>query len=654
MADEITENIFLVNAPAGSGKTTKIRSMVELHLRENPTNNILCITYTNRAAEELGRDIDNTHAFFGTIHSFIDSFIKSFFSHKEVIDLYWEKYQDRIKERIDNVKKDEHIMKGNNHYIEKHKKLDMETVRENIHFISYNEAPFTSLYTGALSHDDLISFTRILIDKFPVIKRKISDKYQLIFIDEYQDTSTDVLHIFYESMKDECGKLYLLGDKMQQIYSNYDGNFEKEFSHLNRSFKLDTNYRATPQIVSILNNIYNDKDYKQVPYKKNLDMDMDYSPEFVIAASPEKSLEKRRIEYPYGLVLCLLNRDKFNRIGAAGLYDTVSNIEKYSLGGKYSVVDVLTTIDEMNPDKLFELLFLFVRLEKLYKAKMYGKILSTIKAKKSILNVPIYTIRKHADKKSVKQKLEIIFKAFDAKDKSIKDFLIVLQQGYFVRSDDENNYLMEILGDKEYESVLAVPVQEIQNLASYLEQPRISTQHGVKGESHNTVFFVMSDSTRKPYVHMTQFLKFWSKYSIDLSGIEEFYYQYKQMINNIESIIGVKPSQMKAADYNKCSAKIYLYIDNFAKKYPKNDYYHGLLKEHFDIYLQRKNCTAVKQCLKENQVYGVLSAYRLFYVGCSRARKNLTIISNSKDIDAFKTDLIKKCKNVGFVIISEE
>lgn len=57
MADEVNENIFLVNAPAGSGKTTWIRQQVESYLLRNPKDNILCITYTNRAAEELGRDL---------------------------------------------------------------------------------------------------------------------------------------------------------------------------------------------------------------------------------------------------------------------------------------------------------------------------------------------------------------------------------------------------------------------------------------------------------------------------------------------------------------------------------------------------------------------------------------------------------------------
>lgn len=96
MADEVNENIFLVNAPAGSGKTTWIRQQVESYLLRNPKDNILCITYTNRAAEELGRDLEQSRVYFGTIHSFINDFIGSFFSHKEIIDLYCKNVMERF------------------------------------------------------------------------------------------------------------------------------------------------------------------------------------------------------------------------------------------------------------------------------------------------------------------------------------------------------------------------------------------------------------------------------------------------------------------------------------------------------------------------------------------------------------------------------
>ena len=63
MVNGVVQNIYLVNAPAGSGKTTWIRKEVENHLLHNPNDNVLCITFTNRAAEELGRDIESKRVF---------------------------------------------------------------------------------------------------------------------------------------------------------------------------------------------------------------------------------------------------------------------------------------------------------------------------------------------------------------------------------------------------------------------------------------------------------------------------------------------------------------------------------------------------------------------------------------------------------------
>lgn len=284
MADEVNENIFLVNAPAGSGKTTWIRQQVESYLLRNPKDNILCITYTNRAAEELGRDLEQSRVYFGTIHSFINDFIGSFFSHKEIIDLYWEVYETQIIERIKNTEQKETWTEGAERYKEKYGSLDLDTVRSNINKISYNETPFNSLLYGGLGHNDLITFTKLAVDRFPIIKKKISDKYQLIFIDEYQDTSAEVLHIFYTSLVGKKSKLYLLGDKMQQIYKNYNGEFEEKLETFNRSVNLSINYRTTPKIVDILNYIYNDEALKQCPYEKNSNDTMAFSPKVLIVS----------------------------------------------------------------------------------------------------------------------------------------------------------------------------------------------------------------------------------------------------------------------------------------------------------------------------------------------------------------------------------
>ena len=89
--------------------------------------------------------------------------------------------------------------------------------------------------------------------------RKISDKYNYIFIDEYQDTSAYILDIFYDAVVNkENIQLYLLGDRMQQIYRNYDGSFEEKLREFDTSQRLVVNHRSIGKIISILNNIYYD------------------------------------------------------------------------------------------------------------------------------------------------------------------------------------------------------------------------------------------------------------------------------------------------------------------------------------------------------------------------------------------------------------
>ena len=61
MAGEIAKNKHLINAPAGSGKTTNIRTRLKSICLKEPKSKILCITYTNRAADELKKDLDSAN-----------------------------------------------------------------------------------------------------------------------------------------------------------------------------------------------------------------------------------------------------------------------------------------------------------------------------------------------------------------------------------------------------------------------------------------------------------------------------------------------------------------------------------------------------------------------------------------------------------------
>ena len=647
MADAIVENLFLVNAPAGSGKTTWIRKNVRKYLLQNPNDNVLCITYTNRAAEELGKDVDSNRVYFGTIHSFINDFIGSFFSHESILELYWEVYKNQIVERIENVSQNGNWAESNMRYIEKYGGLTPEIVRSNITMISYNQAPFNSLYRGALGHDDLISFTRLAVERFPVIKKKISDKYQVVFIDEYQDTATDVLQIFYTSMIGKKSKLYLLGDKMQQIYRNYNGEFETYFNIFNKSINLSVNYRTTPKIVSILNKIYNDECYKQTAYEKNKDEDMDFLPEVRIVTDIEKNVSELMEQYKDSLILYLSNKSRFYNIGVGELYDAYSGMEKYSFGKKYNAVDVLTKEEIRENDALLSFLFTVNIIVDYFTKEFYGEVFRIIRKAGTYFNCEKFIIRKHIDKHLVKDKLDDIVALYNELSTTVDDFLSLCVEKKYIREE----FYSAVVEENDYQLVKNVKVQEVKVLADYMSDPKISTQHGVKGESHDTVVFVADNSRSNPVVHMSKFFEMWSNIDITLSEFDAFYYIYSQMLNQIENKIGMKCSQLKADTYISVASIIDEELQAFTKKNETNPYYIQLLKVKMDKYFGKKNVTNVKECLKEGTVYGPLCAYRLFYVGCSRAKRNLVIMINKKDIEGFEDKLRNKLMITGFNVL---
>lgn len=639
-------NTFLINAPAGSGKTTKIRNMLKAITMENPAFKVLCITYTNRAADELKKDLDNSNITVCTIHSYINDLISPFFSESSVIELYWAIFGSKIEERIANIANDERINSSNNHYLEKYGNLSRETVKENLTCLSYGETPFTSLYTGKLSHDDLLMFAYKLIEKHPIILRKIYSKFNYIFIDEYQDTSAYVLKLFYKAVKDKNNvSLYLLGDRMQQIYQNYDGSFEAEFKTFDFTEKLDINHRSVPNIISILNKIYNDKDYNQKASAANLELKPEISPQVIITKEPKRAVKILQDSYPEILTLYLMNREKYEEIGAARLYTCFNNMETYSFGRKYSPADVLSDLSDDNPDPLMKLLFLIFTIAQLYKNENFGSIISKCKKQNKYFNAYIFKIKKHADKAILKEKLDKLAKIYYDNQSTIKNVLDKLCELELIKSET----LKDLVENPEYTTVFDVPISEVDNLAKYLNTPTISTQHGVKGESHTSVIFVANNSNTTPNVRMYEFFELWSTVNFSLTEFEEFYYSYLSDIKEIESQIGMKISDLRRETHLVNIAIIKKACTLALEKY-KNSIFESICKDDIDTYISNSTLNNAKKLFKKTTIEGILTAYKLFYVGCSRARKNLLVVVDESKIKNYREKFIKKCEDVGFEV----
>lgn len=650
MAGKIKNNKHLINAPAGSGKTTYIRNELKSICLNNPESRILCITYTNRAADELKKNLEGANITVSTIHSYINDLISPFYSHKEVLDLYWEIYVEKIKNRIKNVINDENIKKSNQYYIEKYGELTEKAVQENISELSYGETPFTSLYTGKLSHDDLLMFANKLIKRYPILLRKIGDKYNYIFIDEYQDTSAYVLDIFYDAVENrENIQIYLFGDRMQQIYKNYDGSFEERLKKFDTSDQLGTNFRSIGKIVSILNNIYNDASFKQYSTENNIDVVPDIMPQVIISSNTQECIYELQKEFPEILTLYLMNKEKYQEIGAQNLYNAYENMEKYSFGRKYSPTDILSDMSSDNPDILMKFLFLLNNIMSFYANENYGMVISLCKKESKYFDSSQFKIKKHTDKQRIKSKFDKIQAEYEKEGCLIRDIVECLFANGFIPEAVKNDFEEST----EYQSVLDIKIIEVKNLARYLNMPHISTQHGVKGESHSSVIFMASDNNSTPNVRMYPFFELWSNLEFSLPQFETLFYSYNRMIEKVEAELGMKISELTAETHNKSEknkAILVRYSNEVLEKYQGNILFDALCKDDFISYLAKQNVGNAKKIFKITKMEGILTAYKLFYVGCSRARKNLIVVVDAYKVNGFKEAFMNKMKEIGFSV----
>lgn len=411
---------------------------------------------------------------------------------------------------------------------------------------------------------------------------------------------------------------------------------------------MTTNYRSAKNIVDILNNIYNDPALVQNSSEKMRSAKSDFDPRIIISHSIQAEIESLRKSDSDTLILYLFNRERFSDIDAINLYNAFDKMEKYSFGKAVSAVDVLTTHYEDNPDSLLKVLFCIVELLRLYKAQQYGSIIQILKGNKSVFSKDSWNIKTHNDKETVFNSIKQVFNIMESKDKTIADLIICLADAHLLNEA----YLSGIVDDDDYKLAELVPVIEVVHVADYLCNPRVSTQHGVKGESHDSVVFVAEDSSGDPRVAMYRFFEMWGQIQISAKMLNRFYYDFAAEVGNIQRSIGIKVSDLKkdtyAANEEMIKAKLHTVFD----KFKDDSYFQFIYGADYESYFSKPGVTKVKDCLKDNAVYGILSAYKLFYVGCSRARKNLTILLDSSKIQGNFELQKKRFEEMGFQVIS--
>ena len=278
----------------------------------------------------------------------------------------------------------------------------------------------------------------------------------------------------------------------------------------------------------------------------------------------------------------------------------------------------------------------------------YGNLIFQCKKYKKYFNTSVNSITTHNDKLRIQDLWAKTFGIFNNSTKSIGELIKYLTDNQIIA----DSCLDRINPNQEYDKIFDVSVFEVQALYKYLKEPHISTQHGVKGESHDTVVFVATDSCSEPIVHMYKFFEVWAKTNFSLNEFESFYYSYARFISDIHNTIGIKSNDLNKELHQVHKEYLIQQSEKILSEFKGTELFEKIARNIYDDYLDKQTVGNAKKCFKDSTVYGVLSAYRLFYVGCSRARKNLTILVDRSKISSFIDEFTEKAKMVGFDVVS--
>ncbi len=276
-AVEATEGRVRVIAGAGSGKTRVLAHRFAYIVNELgiSAGNVLCLTFTNKAAHEMKQRISklvdrgSVNDFVCTIHSFCVKFLRKeiyrigYPKNFTVIDPEDAKQLarqamdefaiDRKKTTAERFLKQVAEFKGwdPNGYIQKHllPHSSPEAPDAIVRFLRLQ------LKNYALDYDDLLYFTLYILDHFPDAKKYWTEKLNYVMVDEVQDCSGDDWKLLH-AITSYHNNLFVVGDPDQAIYE-WRGANPKIFVDFkaHTDVILDRNYRSTPDILNVANAI---------------------------------------------------------------------------------------------------------------------------------------------------------------------------------------------------------------------------------------------------------------------------------------------------------------------------------------------------------------------------------------------------------------
>lgn len=289
-AVETTEGFVRVLAGAGSGKTRALVHRFAYLVEELGIlpGNILCVTFTNKAAGEMRSRIhamtgDNDTGYINTFHGFAVSvlqedshavgFPKNFLvlDNSDIDDMLAAIYEERhltLRDMTYGQARDMFEMRKcitEPEYYEDlirlsvaeiKAKYDAATQKEDVLFYGYL---YQQKKCFGLDYNDLLKFTLYIFREHPDIREKWQQRLEYIMIDEFQDID-ELQYRLMEVLAAYHKNLFVVGDPDQTIYTwrgasgKYLMEFDTHFAGTKTIYMME-NYRSTPEILAAVNHL---------------------------------------------------------------------------------------------------------------------------------------------------------------------------------------------------------------------------------------------------------------------------------------------------------------------------------------------------------------------------------------------------------------
>ena len=462
--DEIYEKIdnhknFVVNGGAGSGKTYALIQSLKHIFSNNPKARVACITYTNVAVNEIKERVPFEGLFVDTIHNFVWELIRN--------------YKSNLISAIVTLVSSEKEARGTGIRYSGEQELTYDNY--NPETIEYKE--YIKVEDGVISHDEVLKLGKFLFSKYPLINKILADKYDYIFVDEYQDTSILIISLLLETFISNNPRtlIGLFGDPMQSIYGTGIGDVQKYINNgVLDEVVIEGNRRCSKEVIKILNRVRTD--ITQKPENSNLTGSVTFLYSY---GSTDIDVVKRQPIF-----------EKWN-------FDDSENTKELYLTHRLishqqnfqSFLSAYTNTDRFfgdSPDKLISHLLKLQEMIRLYQTKKYYE----------FIKATDYKIFHHKDKQELYDKIQILS---EMKEATIQEMVQVAHDSKICLIDDK---LKQFAMDHEelYNQVMSIKYGELVNLYEYVNKHSpYSTQHGIKGAEFNDVFVILDNGNWNNY-----------------------------------------------------------------------------------------------------------------------------------------------------------